>query len=398
MFVIKKFTAILTVLTLIVLCGCGNNGKDGRTPVSFLTDSDSGSTEQKVKADDSLYKEIVDSETAWLASLQLENGAIPMTATKNGEVSVNPYFSDFSALALLDKPDDYVENVKKYMDWHFSHLNTKDTDYNGIDGTIYDYSIVLENGKIKSEAVTEKKGKKSYDSTDSYAATFICVLKKYYEKTSDNGYLRKNSGYIKRIIDAMLSTMDNGLTLSKPDYEVKYLMDNCEVYEALDAAIKLYEKPLSNADGVKDILSKIKTAKSEIKSAMENKMWNKDGKYFEAGLFKDESVAFNFSWDTYYPCATGQMFTIFSGVLLPDDSRAKDIYNSFCNKYAWENFDIPDSFYWGSNVYTAAVMGDKTRVDKYLSKYKKVMKHHAYPLYNADAARVSMAAAIMINK
>ena len=41
--------------------------------------------------------------------VKLENGAIPMTYTENGEVSVNPYFSDFAALALLDSAEKYSE-------------------------------------------------------------------------------------------------------------------------------------------------------------------------------------------------------------------------------------------------------------------------------------------------
>ena len=29
------------------------------------------------------------------------------------------------------------------MDWHFAHLNTAETDYNGVDGTIYDYTLTV---------------------------------------------------------------------------------------------------------------------------------------------------------------------------------------------------------------------------------------------------------------
>lgn len=59
---------------------------------------------------------------------------------------------------------------------------------------------------------------------------------------------------------------------------------------------------------------------------------------------------------------------------------------------------IPDSFYWGSLVHVAAIMGDDVRVKNYMTMYRKVMKNHAYPLYNADAGKACMAAAIMVEK
>ena len=67
--------------------------------------------------DIALFEKIFESETQWLASLQLDNGAIPMTYSANGELRMSPYFADFAALALLDNADKYAENVKKYMDW-----------------------------------------------------------------------------------------------------------------------------------------------------------------------------------------------------------------------------------------------------------------------------------------
>ena len=42
-------------------------------------------------------------------------------------------------------------------------------------------------------------------------------------------------------------------------------------------------------------------------------------------------------------------------------------------------------------------MNDKARVYTYMSHYQKAMKKHAYPLYNADAAKVCMAAQKMLD-
>lgn len=337
------------------------------------------------------YQNIVDTENAWLASIQLSNGAMPMTPTTNGTVKVTPYFSDFAALSLLNQADKYASHVKKYMDWHFSHLNTAKTDYNGVDGTIYDYNVTVSGGKVTGEAILMSGGKKSYDSTDSYAATFLMVLQKYVEKTGDKAYIIAHKSEIERIVGAMFATMKGGLTLAKPDYAIKYLMDNCEVYEGMLAGEKLYTDVLIPAGaGSTATRDKLKKGARQVADKIEEEMWN--GSFYHPALGADSSVAYTFNWSNFYPSATSQMFPILFGLIDPSGDRAQSLYNSFCQYYDWENFNIPDTFYWGSNVQAAAMMGDLGRVKTYMTYYEKIMKRHAYPLYNADAAKVCMAA------
>ena len=101
-----------------------------------------------------MYQKIATEEAAWLAGLQIENGALLMTRGPSGDYTMNPYFADFAALALLGAGESYYENVRLYMEWHFDHLNTAQTDYNGVDGTIYDYTVTLSNGKLVSEVIS----------------------------------------------------------------------------------------------------------------------------------------------------------------------------------------------------------------------------------------------------
>ena len=348
-----------------------------------------------------MYQKIATEEAAWLASLQVDNGAMLMTCGPNGEFTMNPYFADFAALALLGAGESYYENVVRYMDWHFAHLNTAETDYNGVDGTIYDYTVKLSNGKVVSERINiNADGKQSYDSTDSYAATFLCVVAKYYEKTGDLAYLQANSQDLQRILNPIRQTMHTGLTFAKPDYRIKYLMDNCEVYEGLVAAEKIYA-----ALGLTEILAETTDLKNQVFNAIEQYMWVESGGYYEVALGVNNDSAWAFTWTNFYPCATAQLFTISCGLLAPSDPRALHLYNQFNAYYStgeqkatWEKMTIPDSFYWGSLAYTAALMGDNARLESYMTLYLKVMNRHAYPLYNADAARVCMAAQVMLEK
>lgn len=389
---IFSFVSVLFMLVATFFGSFSSSPSDLIADESFSKDTILSSDEK------ALLAAVFEEENQWLASLQLENGAIPMTATKNGVVSVNPYFADFAAIALLNDAAQYSENVKKYMDWHFSHLNTSKTDYNGVDGTIYDYSITLNDGNIVKEEVTVKDGKSSYDSTDSYSATFLILLEKYYKNTNDKDYILNNAADIVRITDSMFSTFNMGLTYAKPDYQVKYLMDNCEVFQGMKSAAEIFTLLASEDSSFKMMQIKCSRAYDWMKQSIENKLWNEEYGHYESAVFKDGTVAFEFSWANYYPDATAQLFPIMYGVISPETVRANELYQSFCDNYKWEDFEIPSEFCWGINVYVAAMMNDCERVLVYMENYSELYAEHKYPLYNADAAKVSMAAFELLSK
>ncbi len=383
--------SIFSLLLIFIMAIANFFGGFAAAPADLATAEDAYDAKLTV-TEKALLTTVFETETAWIASLQLENGAIPMTKNPNGTVTMNPYFADIAALALLDNAEKYAENVKKYMDWHFSHLNTTETDYNRMDATIYDYNITLENGKIVKE---ESKG--TYDSTDSYAATFLTVVNKYYEKTGDKEYVIANAKDIARVAEAMLYTLQMGLTYAKPDYMVMYLMDNCEVYEGCVSAANLLKLIATEAADYDLTKTKVTYAADWIKSTIESTMWNAEGKYYEPGLYPLGIPAYEFTWEEFYPCATAQLFPIVHGLIGADTIRAKHLYDTFCDSYNWQGFDIPDDFYWGSNVYAAALVGDVDSVMEYMTNYAPLMVLHSYPLYNADIARVAMAAYTLLS-
>lgn len=345
-----------------------------------------------------LFKEIFETETQWLASLQLPNGAIPMTYSPNGELRVNPYFSDFAVLALLDDAEKYSDVALKYMDWHFAHLNTAEEDFNKLDGTIYDYVVTMENGVIVDEKISVPADADSYDSTDSYAATFLRVVDKYTKKTGDATYIAEHAEDLERIANVMCATLHNGLTFAKPNHRVKYLMDNCEVYEGAVAASEIFGVLADSNDSYKDTAEKYANLAETVKEKINTKLWNFVGGYYTAGMTYLQIPTSIFSWKTYYPCATAQLFPITCGIIEPETDRAKSLYQKFCNSYNWEAFEYPDAFYWGHNVLAAAMMNDIDSVTTYMTNYKSLMETHSWPLYNADSARVALAAYVMLEK
>ncbi len=349
---------------------------------------------------EALFTDIFETETAYLASMQLPNGALPMTRAENGELRMNPYFADIAALALLDDAEKYADNVVKYMDWHFAHLNTAKEDFNGLDGTIYDYVITVKNGEIVSEAVSQPEDADPYDTTDSYAATFLTVVYKYLCKTGDSDYLVAHASDLERITGVIFSNLQNGLTYAKPNHRIKYLMDNCEVYEGALAAAGIFERITdcgkNEYAALRDDCTKLASA---LKEKINTELWRPVGGYYSPGITAYVSIpAKIFSWDLYYPQATSQLFPIICGVIEPNTQRAQSLYGKFCESYNWQNFEYPDDFYWGANAYAAAIMGDAERVTEYMTNYAELTDDHAWPLYNADIARASMAACVMLGR
>lgn len=387
----KKIFSIVLSFILSIL-GLGTPTDD----LAPVPERDGVPTQENIE----LFERIFESETEWLASLQLSNGAIPMTYTPDGTVKMNPYFADFAALALLDKADEYSDEVKRYMDWHFGHLNTEKTDHNGVDGTIYDYEITLKNGEITDESIAIYKKENSYDSVDSYAATFLMVLNKYYNETGDSQYIIDHSNEIQRIINAMLAMCYKGLTVAKPEWEVKYLMDNCEVYEGALAAAELFENVLcAYDDSLKSVQKKCADFAVNIAQTIEDELWMPRAGHYKVGIYRYFDIPSDlFRWRKYYPCATAQLFPIIHGLIAPNTERANMLYDRFCEEYDWANFRYDDIFYWGANLQAAVVMNDIEQIVVYMTNYAELIDTHDYPLYNADAARVCLSANMLLEK
>lgn len=338
------------------------------------------------------YRALRQEESRWLASQQLDNGAIPFRGTEQGEASVTPYFSDIAAAALLEDPA-YFQQVAAYIRWHFEHINSAEEDKNGIAGTIYDYTIQVEQG-----CVTGERTDQSYDSIDSYAATFLMLLQRYHERTGDLTLIVEYQEQLTLIIQAMVYSFDqDGLCLAKPEYPIKYLMDNSEVYGGLGAAIALLAT-LEDAGVSQEAVQPeaLIERRERLSRQIEGLLWNAPEQRYETGLDRHNQPLQYTGWTTFYPDATAQLYPVVFHVIDPGSNRAELLYGRLCETYRWEIFEHVDtdasSFYWGVLAYTAALQRDEGRVRTYMQTYRtRVAPDHAYPLYCADAGWVILA-------
>jgi len=153
---------------------------------------------------------------------QLSDGAIKYSATE-----IEPYFANLGATGWLSDPTK-IPQVEAWMQWYVNHLNSPD--YNGLNGTVYDYSL---NGTTETSSVT-------YDSADSYAATFLSPRRGSLEHRRFRRSIhlsRTTIGESKFLViaqrhSAVTATERPGI--SRPDYQIEIsLMDNTEDYRGL---------------------------------------------------------------------------------------------------------------------------------------------------------------------
>jgi hypothetical protein len=334
------------------------------------------------------YAALAEEEAEWLWSQFLPNGAIAFYYHDNGEVTVNPYFSTYAAIALTayDGSPEAGRRIKGFIEWYFSHMNTWKDDI--VPGSIYDYTVTMKNGAIVSEQSTGK-----YDSTDSYSAFFLRLLWDYAERYGDYELLKAHASEIKTLLNVIYLTRAHGYTFAKPADLHVYLMDNCEVYTGLTAAEKIGE-----AIG-DDCLTKKAARAADVYRTRFLKDWYRGGRFTYQMLalpvwgYVDADPLF--SWDYFYPDAAAQVYPVLWDVISPDSPEAKLVYENFCKSWSWETMEYVRSgaevYYWGALALAAAKMGDEARVNTYLHYYRlHVSPERAYPLYCFDSAMVLM--------
>lgn len=348
----------------------------------------------------SLYSNIIASETKWLSDAGLSNGAFAFRPVNDGNTYINPYFSCYTMLALLSGQvtAERMELCQSAIDWHFSHLNPQSFDGRLLTATIYDYTAVVNDGAVISEHTDQTQ-----DSTDSYAAAFLLVLDQFVKAGGSADYLSAHQSEFFGVLSVMLATLsEDGLTFAKPDYQVAYLMDNCEVWQALQAAehlLKTVFLPVS-ADNLEQTVSIqvslacVSAARKIIENALETKLWNPSGGYYAPSM--SNSIAAVYDPSKFYGDAISQLCPIIYGVIPPQSTRAKALYESFCASWNWETLAHVDSgattYYWGMITYCAALMQDTSRLDRFLALYQsEIMPDHAMPLFNSDAAWIVLA-------
>ncbi len=217
---------------------------------------------------------------------QLDDGMIRMTGTSDRVWTV-PYFGNFAAMALLaahevrPNPQD-LERVERWLNWYARNQEA--------DGTIYD----------RGGTASDYKSNGKRDSTDSYAATFLMVVWRYKQACRKQVSTEIINAVKKAVIAIEAVMQADGLTIAKPDYKIKYLMDNIEVYQGLTESTLLFDSV-----GLKDEAQKVRKMAARNADGIA-KFWSEqDGHYAYAIDMKGKLFI---GLSKPYPHGLAQMF------------------------------------------------------------------------------------------
>jgi len=234
--------------------------------------------------------------------------------------SVVPYTINLYAIHDLENSK---KNVKPYLIWVLQNLNYPDK--HGLTGSIYDRNVTKEGIEFPTDG---------YDSIDSYSATFLILLHKYFIETNDTEFLRE---YEKKIQDVAYTIAylqdDDGLTTALPGSDVKYFMDNCEAYAGIKSFIALSEAMEWNLEDFY----------SNILSALEKGIWLKfyNPQYRNFNWATDNLITHESNWKNHYPDAYAQIFSIAYGLPFKNKKIKDDIWEKYISFYKENINELP---------------------------------------------------------
>lgn len=261
------------------------------------------------------YSGFIDDNADWIAGCQRDTGAICIYRDKK---EVIPYFSHIAAIGLCCSGG-HREDVEKWMVWYLTHLNSPD--HHGLNGTVYDYRIV-DGAEIPTG---------DYDSADSYAALFLTLCREYCEKNGDAGIVAGRKDDLVTIANVITGLQQpDGLTWAKPDYRVKYLMDNAECYKGLLDMAWLCDNVFSDPG----LAESYRASASRIRNGTTRHLWNKERRSYSWEM-DDSGHRSRCSWDVWYPDAESQLWPVWCGMIRPDSRRAAHLFKELSRHHDW---------------------------------------------------------------
>ncbi len=386
----KKSIFTIIIISLIgIVNACKKEQHPGKVPIT-----DSTVVKPDVPVASNIYDSVINNQVRYILAAQMPSGAFKDNQEPNSRIC--GYFANISCRALLKKPTaDNVAAVKKYMAWYMSKLNGSVNPITGkpeVPGSVYDYYAPAESTKG------------TYDSVDSYAATFLSLAKELADLSpADKAWVAGHSVQITLIGQAMEKCIDNsdnsvpvgfspddndGLSIDSYVHGAKYAMDNSEVNEGLKSMIWLQVQVLGGSK-----TAHFQNLLDVNTSAIESQLWRGNRYNWNDDGSTGASIS---KWSNFYADATCQLYPGLFGVIDPLSPRANQLYSTFNVNYpAWSNGTIYSGAYpWAVICYAAAMLNDKARVDEYIKHIlalNKAGKQKDY-WYNAEAAFVILAA------
>lgn len=332
-------------------------------------------------ASNSAYQSNFNATSSWVSKQVASDGAILYTPQE-----IDPYFANIAAIGMTKDPN-RMPQVVSWMNWYINHLNWPDQW--GLYGTTYNYNVSSDGVETSTNEA---------DSTDSYAATFLSVVWNAWQSGDESArsYILGLSYQLDVIGGVLIQTQQSdGLTWAKPNYEIKYLMDNCEGYRGLRDLASIYQYAFGDTSKSTYYNNAADSMQNGILSMWMNGNWAVYRNWYGNNIGP--------SMGTWYADASAQVFPVLMGVVNSSDTRAQQSYSNF--NAAWPgwptlSFNSQDPFPWALVGDAAAAMGDKTRLATYIGtiQNKYVNTGFPWPFYVAEAGWFMRANNYMMGK
>jgi hypothetical protein len=277
---------------------------------------------------------LIDAQKTYLLRCRLPSGTFRLSPDSS---VINPYFTNLALLTLVQLGEH--EAVKHHLTWYLGHVAP--------DGTIHDYRLAgsreIDTGKADSE--------------DSYHATFFSLLAAFVKASGQTDWLVSRGSQLRILLDALLRLQQNdGRTWAKRTWKVKYLMDNCEVYQGLTDAAFLFREMGDHESAelarkrAADCLNGIEATYDPARSSF---------------AVMDREYP---RWSKWYPDATSQAFPALYGIIPAASATAKLLYQQFTSHFPhFDTFRTGDLYPWMMIGEYARLMGDIERTKRMLT-------------------------------
>lgn len=348
--------------------------------------------EHNLKVEKSMipYQKMANSEREWVRDCQISSGAV-LTYGKDQtvkQVNVNPYFANIAIDGLLsgNPSQSDLAVAKKYMEWYFRHLNKAEDDPVNGAGTIYDYNILYKNNNL-----VEEISKKTYDSADAYAGTFLKIVGRYMELTNDEEWLDSWRNGLLLVSDSLLNCVGKkDVFANQWKDEIYYSMDNCEAFAGVNS-ISPWLSGLAKTNKQKETAKKIALYKDRSVKLFHQAFWSKENQSYEIGFDRTQNYIAFTDPGRIYP---ELVCLIFPQVWEMNQSNkiGREMYQTVCMRLDWQTLSYygneSDSI-WPVFAYAGACNNDKKLVDQYLKEYETIIDSgRGYPLHVDDSGWV----------
>ncbi len=298
---------------------------------------------------------------------------------------VSSYFAHYAVLALLDtsvpgtpEHDEALELTANWIKWYFNHLRAP---FN-TEGPVYDVwytyagtgeAVTLREKLVINNVVSYVDHPAHVDAVDSGAAMFFVVLQRYAQERRHLSILT-DQGNAQKVINLAKALMSlrrqSGLWCASNSYSSEYLMDNCEVWQGLNALAKLYSNVYTKTPETPDY----SLAATDLKSKILEELWVvKEGHWLVA---RGEKYIPG-DWYTGMMC---QFWPVVTGLIAPTDKRAVAVSKTLSTNWMhgeksdWVNNPwsvYKDAFINSSAAWFSILSGNKHNAGEWLQSIHK---------------------------